>query len=432
MIPLPGVSYVSRFACLLLATLLVLAGGCSTSPTRSTSPPTPLHIAHREIPEDELLDVGILVFDTRPVREGDKDQDRIPVAKQTREAEARFIPYHLKNTLQDSGEWGAVRVIPTQTRAADLMIKGEILRSDGAELELEIAVEDATGRRWFTRSYDAEATEQSYAMLSPGDRDAFQDVYNAIANDLLAYREGLTPQEAGEIRTVATLRYAADLLPDPFEGYLQETGQETLRAVRLPARDDPVFARMLQVREREYALIDTVNDYYDNLYLAMWDPYQNWRRFYREESIALDEVKRKEMTRKALGVAAVLGAIALEVLGKGGGVILGTAGVLAYKSGMDVGEEAEIHEDSIRELDASFNAEVEPLVVEVDGKVVELQGSAETQFQEWRRLLHKIYLAETGLGELKADIPPAPGSGSTGGTSSLSEPGADDIPASGK
>lgn len=432
MIPAPTISGMPGALLVLLAAVTVLAGGCSTTPRRSTNPPTPLHIAHREIPEDELLDVGILVFDTRTVREGDNVEDEIPVAKQTREAEARFIPYHLKNTLQDSGEWGAVRVIPTETRAADLLIKGEILRSDGAELKLEIVVQDATGRRWFTRTYDAEATEQSYTALSPGDRDAFQDLYNAIANDLLAYREGLTPQEARAIRTVATLRYAADLLPDPFEGYLQETGQDTLRAVRLPARDDPVFARMLQVREREYALIDTVNDYYDNLYLAMWDPYQNWRKFYREESIALDEVKRKEMTRKALGVAAVLGAIALEVLGKGGGVILGTAGVLAYKSGMDVGEEAEIHEDSIRELGDSFNAEVEPLVIEVDGKVVKLQGSAETQFEEWRRLLHKIYLAETGLGEFKQDVQPAPDTGAAGGAPPPSNPGEGGIPAPGK
>jgi len=72
-------------------------------------------------------------------------------------------------------------------------------------------------------------------------------------------------------------------------------------------------------------------------------------------------------------------------------------GALAVKSGFDKGAEAKIHEDALRELGTSFETEVSPFVVEVEGETVELTGSAEAQYQTWRALLHKIHLSETGL-----------------------------------
>ena len=42
-------------------------------------------------------------------------------------------------------------------------------------------------------------------------------------------------------------------------------------------------------------------------------------------------------------------------------------------------------------------SETKPLVVDVDGQVHELTGSAETQYTKWRALLRRIYASETGL-----------------------------------
>ena len=77
---------------------------------------------------------------------------------------------------------------------------------------------------------------------------------------------------------------------------------------------------------------------------------------------------------------------------------------MSVKSGIDLGGQAEIHEDAIRELGVSFESEVKPLVVEVDGETVELTGSAEVQYADWRRLLKSIYFTETGLGEVNVKI----------------------------
>ena len=73
------------------------------------------------------------------------------------------------------------------------------------------------------------------------------------------------------------------------------------------------------------------------------------------------------------------------------------AGQGPIKTGFDKSSETDIHRDAITELDDSFSAEARPLVVEVDGEIHELTGSAEVQYAKWRALLKRIYASETGL-----------------------------------
>jgi hypothetical protein len=98
----------------------------------------------------------------------------------------------------------------------------------------------------------------------------------------------------------------------------------------------------------------------------------------------------------------IIGAIAMEVLG--GNTNTGTlrdvmviGGAASVKGGMDLGAQKRMHKDAIRELGESFQAEVAPMVVDVEGQTTELTGSAEEQFIQWRVLLREIYQTETGL-----------------------------------
>ena len=44
-----------------------------------------------------------------------------------------------------------------------------------------------------------------------------------------------------------------------------------------------------------------------------------------------------------------------------------------------------------------FNNEVQPTVMEVEGRVVRLTGDLDNQYAEWRRILRRIFELETGL-----------------------------------
>jgi hypothetical protein len=56
-----------------------------------------------------------------------------------------------------------------------------------------------------------------------------------------------------------------------------------------------------------------------------------------------------------------------------------------------------MHSDSLKQLGESFQAEVQPMVVEVEGRTLQLKGTAEEQYHEWRRLLKELYENETGV-----------------------------------
>ncbi len=56
------------------------------------------------------------------------------------------------------------------------------------------------------------------------DRDPYQDLYNKVANDMLAYRQRLTAKETAAIRQVAQLKFARSVVPEAFGGYLAADG----------------------------------------------------------------------------------------------------------------------------------------------------------------------------------------------------------------
>jgi len=68
-----------------------------------------------------------------------------------------------------------------------------------------------------------------------------------------------------------------------------------------------------------------------------------------------------------------------------------------------------LHIEALKELGESLSGDLKPRVIELDGKTVTLSGSAEAQYQEWRELLRKIYVEETGF------TPSASGPETTGG-----------------
>ena len=376
---------------------LILLSGCATY--QANVGPTPIMRAQKEIPEDQLMDVGIYTFTSEEISE--KEAEDEGTSNEIRKAEGHFMPYHLKNTLHQSSHWGAVRVIPAETDSMDLFVKGQIKESNGEHLTLEIEVIDATGRRWFTKKYKKEATRTSYAGNRPAEKDAYQDLYNLIANDMADFKKKLTPEDINKIRTTAKLKFAEDFAPDAFDGYLAKGKKNQTEIKRLPADDDPMMARLLKIREREYMYVDTLNEQYDAFYNEMWPSYENWRQLNMTERKAMREIKRRALTRQLLGALLIAGAIAAGSSDSTGvavvqaGMIL--VGGMVIIEGFNISKEAEINEAAIQELSESFGGEMQPVVMEFEGKQYELTGSAEEQFKQWRALLRKIYYAETGF-----------------------------------
>jgi hypothetical protein len=368
--------------------------------------------AQKQIPQDELLDVGIHEFDVNITPEQAKDTDKL--AKQhiypdIRKAESRYIPSVLRSTLESSGQWGAVRVIPANLEFIDVSVTGRIIESTGAKLAVEVSVTDSTGHAWITKKrYESPADTGSYKTdASLKARDPFQNVYSQIANDMVAARELLTADNRREVRRVTELRFAKDLAPQAMDGYLVKDQKGALTAVRLPATDDPFASRIEKIRERDAGVVDTVNGYYANFSDSMKDSYGNWRRSSFDELEKESRARNQARTRTFLGAAAVLASVfvpgqcntydyncrRIENAARTAGAIGGTAAVL---SGLKKYSDAKVHAQALKEIAESFQNEVQPQVIDVEGRTLRLTGTADEQYKEWRELLHQLWVEENG------------------------------------
>src|SRR5690349_18418906 len=196
--------------------------GCVTAETRPI-PKIAAKQATVHIPEAELLDVGIRVFDPGIPKNLEGDEEALAkkrIYPDLRKAEARYMPTLLRATLEETAQWGAVRVIPATAEFVDVIVSGQLIDSNGGFLAIDINAVDAAGRVWIKdKRYSSLVDLGAYkTQASLKARDPFQNIYSEIANDLVAARDRLTALDRENIRRVANLKFAADLAPDAMAG----------------------------------------------------------------------------------------------------------------------------------------------------------------------------------------------------------------------
>lgn len=386
-----------------LALSVVALAGCGTTRVKSTAQ-EPIVVESVPIPEGQLLDVGIGIFD--PGLDG-KAADEPGIFPEIRRAEARYMPFRLMETLQQTGNWGIVRVIPDRQSEMDIWVDAEILESDGETTELEVTAMDSTGREWYTKKYTGVVSKYAYDQTLTRGTEPFQSMYNQIANDLLAWYRRLSADEIAEIRTITELKFARQFSPEAFSDHLTEDKRGRLHVKRLPAEDDPVLMRVRQIRERDYMFVDTMQEYYASFVRQMDLPYREWRKAYYEEGQALREVKAQANRRMIGGALAVLGGILAQGsssrTARTAGVVGIGAGAGVFMSGLNKNEEAKVHAEALEEISASLDSEIAPHTIELDERSVTLSGSVNDQYNQWRQVLQEIYATETG--ELSGPVP---------------------------
>ncbi|QFU77720.1 hypothetical protein EY643_02140 [Halioglobus maricola] len=383
---------------MLFASACLLGTGCVNQTVKSTSVP-PIATAQEVVTDELLLDVGIAVFD--PGLDEVPDDDEQPVYTEVRKAEARFMPNQLAQAMQQSGAWGAVRVVPDPERVSDLSVHGKIVHSDGERLELRITAVDSRGYEWLDKGYESHASKYAYKTTTRNSHDPFQAVYNTIANDILQAQQKLREQDRMNVRLVSELLFAQEFSPEAFDGYLAKNPSDVYLVMRLPADNDPMLERVRTIRERDHMYIDTMQAYYDNFGEEMLDPYDEWRRLSYEEVVAMQELRAESQRRMIVGAIAVAagiaGAINSDSYGEAAAsdvAILG--GGYLFKSGLEKRNEAQIHVQALEEVGLSLESEITPQVIELEDQSVTLKGSVDDQYAQWRSLLAEIYATEIG------------------------------------
>lgn len=382
----------------LLASACLLSG-CVSQTVRTVDMRPPTQAAEPQ-QEDLLLDIGIAVFDANIPEDYDEQIKQI-IQPEIRRAEANYMAYFQKNLLQSTGNWGAVRVVPRDTHAVDLVVSAKILRSNGESMKLEVSARDSRGHKWLDKTYTALASKYAYADTIPEDIDPFQQIYNEVADDLLAVRESLSDETLTEIRRTSEMRFAQDFAPDAFATHVRPKDNGEFEVLRLPAQNDPMLTRVRKIREREYLFIDTLDDHYDKFHRDMYASYQNWRKASYDEAIAYNKLRAQARARTVAGAASIVGGIAAQSsdnniarIGGYGGII---GGAVTLRSALLKYGDAKIHSDVLQELGISAEAEITPHTIELENESLRLQGNVDEQYKELREILKQIYADEIGL-----------------------------------
>lgn len=391
---------------LLLVVLCLLGTGCTVNEV-IVAQETELVVAESPVEESRLLDIGIIEFE--PGIDEDNNPRKSGVFEEIRFAETKYLAYHLKTTLQGTGHWGAVRVIPSRQAFTDVIISGNIKQSDGEFVTLNISVDDAAGRHWFSETYETQTGITSYSERRDRRLDPYQKVFNDIANDLQVFASQMAPRTLEQTRQISELKFFADMSPIAYGEHLQVDDEGIVSIRRLPAENDPTVGRLRQIRERDRLVVDTLNEHYANFYYGIAIPYRNWRKVSRQELIAYRQVKRSARMQALVGVVVLAGSLAVDTNNSSSSrqrrvnrslQYMGISeGLNRIVGGIQRSSEADSHIEAIAELSQSFGGQAAPMVVSVEGQERRLTGTAEAQYEGWRRMLKEIYQAETGFSQ---------------------------------
>ncbi len=387
-----------------------LLSGCASSNRTAVGPPTSSSYEENE-PQPQasqvsspIIDVIIPVFDPG-LPEDPNDYDDENIWPELRRAEANRFAYKMKEKLDQTGQFGAVRVTPDSTATGDLYILGQIEESNGEEVEIKIDVVDISGRVWLSKSFDHEVAETFHKDLRNEGLDPYDPVFEEATSRIVEELQDHSREQLADLHYLADLRFGANLSADSFEPYLEsDAGQ--YKVVSKPSDSDPMFQRVQAVRVRDQLFVDGLQENYAAFYEQMNDSYSMWQQESQFEIQAQREANRKALGQAAGGILlvglAILSAFAGadsdstggSTAGATGAVFGGMAGTTLIKESFKTSAEAEVHRDSLNELGQSVDMELAPKVIAFQKETVELTGDAKEQYTQWRAFLQKIYLEE--------------------------------------
>ena len=361
----------------LLPSLAMFVGGlCSASavagvetvPNSLGAPQTAIVVGNSEPRVVKLrsdFDVGISISSEIFIQSGTNTEASF------RRTEAQLLAAKQRSVFEQSGQWGVVRLYPEYSVIPELMLDLVVLKSDGRELLIKAQLTAVSGDVLLVETYLDCSASSDYASEV---EDPFADLFHRIHNDV-AFAASKHTQSQRYLDSVSFLRYAQQLAPEAFSGYLaSKAGRWQL--LREPAEQDPMYVRIARLRDYELLFVDTIDEQLSGALREIDVAYKLWLKASKEQ---LDWLER----RRARGVN-------VESFSDDSAFARHQAVYAAYRS-------LKIHEQELFELVLDLESESRSTALEIDENIVKLEGTLEQQYREWRETLLSIILLENAF-----------------------------------
>jgi hypothetical protein len=388
-----------------------LFSGCGAKNRTSTTgvgpPPSSSYVKPPAGPSVAMapkLEVIIPVFDPGlPEDPAEYDDDNI--WPELRRAEANRFAYKLKEKLEATGQFGAVRVTPDATATGDLYILGRIDESNGEEVAIEIDVIDISGKSWLDEYFEYEVSEYFHRDLRNKGKDPYDPLFTDAAAAIAAELSTHDRQELENLQYLADLRFGANFSDSAFMQYLEVDDGEYV-IVSKPSDEDPMLQRVRAIRVRDQLFIDSLQDNYAAFSEQMNESYLMWQEQSLLETRA-ERIAGRKAIAQAVGGALLVGLAVFSAVagsrsnstagssaGATGAILGGMAGGTLISESFRTSDEAKVHREALNELGNSVDMAMAPQVIAFEKESVKLTGDAKQQFTQWRAFLQKIYNEE--------------------------------------
>ena len=358
-------------------------------------------LATATIPEAIKLEVMVPVFDPGLSKDGE-NYEKDGVWPELRRAEANRFSYKMKQALDNSQAFGAVRVVPNSTVAGDLYVLGKIKESNGVDLAFELHVVDVSGKKWLKKTFRHTVPDGFYKNRRNTGKDPYDPLFQEAVAAIIAKLQAHKQADLKNLQDITRLRFAASFNQAEFLEYLKING-DRFSVVSKPADHDPAMQRIETIRVREQLFMDNFQQSYMSFAEQMDESYLKWQEASFGEQQAHSKARTKSFLQAVSG-AVLLGlsvVAAVQSADSGGSTGLATAatvggiaGAWMLSSSFKSKEEAKLHKDAIDELGESLDLELAPKVVSFAEETVELTGNVQEQFMQWREFLQRIYAKE--------------------------------------
>lgn len=366
---IPGVGFLHLIA--LLVTSLFNASATAdeyADTTLTTGPQNVIVVANPESRVVNLrsdLDLGIRVSTEVPIRSGTQAEASF------RKTEAQILAAKERSVFEGSGQWGVVRLYPEYSVIPELMLELAVLKSDGRELLIRATLTAVNGDILLEDTYLDRSVSK---ILASDPEEPFDDLFHRIHGDV-AIAISKESRSSRYLKTLAFLRYAQQLAPEAFSGYVVlKNGQWQL--LREPSERDPMYARIAKLRDYELLFVDTIDEQLSGALRDIDVAYRLWLQASKEQ---LDWLERRRS--KGVNVAR---------FSDDSTFARHQAVYAAYRS-------LKIHEQELFELVLDLESESRSTALEIEDNVVKLEGTLEQQYREWRETLAKIVQLENAF-----------------------------------
>ncbi len=346
---------------------------------------------HRE------LEVAIPAFDPN-LPENSDEWEKQGIWPELRRAESTHFAVRMKEALEATRQFGAVRVVPNQAATGDVYVLGTIKKSNGEDIGIHIKVVGIDGKVWLSKSFKHRVKEAFFKDIRNENKDPYQPVFEDAAAEIVSKLHRQKDEYLEDLNDLTEVRFGYSFSEESFSPFLKLGGGKA-KLVAAPADDDAMLRRIRKLRVKDQLFIDRLQPHYDAFEGRLLPSYAKW------QTAAFTEVKARRKAKTKAVLQAVVGTLVLVAgavaagnssydnpnYGAGAAVIAG--GLLLLKA-YETDKEAKFHYEALMELGQSIDVEIAPQVVEFEKKTVELTGNSKQQFDQWRKFLKEIYAAE--------------------------------------